>query len=112
MLFAKAGYAIAISNSRGQEFLTPLVNLIDANVKTTTVADAIKFGDVILLVLPWRKRQELFTSKIVIDATNPYSESFAVLDRGNDTSTETIAKQISSYSCRMQYTSVYNPNRR
>lgn len=61
MLFAKAGYAIAISNSRGQEFLTPLVNLI--GVKTTTVADAIKFGDVILLVLPWRKRQELFTSR-------------------------------------------------
>jgi predicted dinucleotide-binding enzyme len=112
MLFAKAGYAIAISNLRGQEFLTPLVNLIGANVKTTTVADAIKFGGVILLALPWRKRQEPFTSKIVIDATNPYSESFAVLDRGNDTSTETIAKQISSYSCRMQYTGVYNPNRR
>ena len=72
-------------------------------------------ADVILLALPWRRRKELsplselFTGKIVIDATNPYSESFPVLDRGNDTSTETIAKQISSYSCRMQYTNVYNP---
>jgi len=85
-------YAIAISNLREQEFLTPLVNLIGTNVKATTIDDAIKFGNIILLVLPCRKRQELFTGKIVIDVTNPFSESFAVLDRGNDTSTETIAK--------------------
>ena len=81
-----------ISNLREQEFLTPLVNLIGANVKPITIDDAIKFGNIILLVLPCRKRQELFTGKIVIDATNPYSERFAVLGRGNDTSTETIAK--------------------
>ena len=104
MLFAKAGYDVAISNSRGPESLRSLVNSISANVKATTVDDAIKFGDVILLALPWRKRQELsplselFTGKIVIDATNPYSENFEVLDLGNDTSSEAIAKEISSNS--------------
>ena len=41
---------------------------------------------------------ELFTGKIVIDATNPYSENFEVLDLGNDTSSEEIARQISSNS--------------
>jgi 8-hydroxy-5-deazaflavin:NADPH oxidoreductase len=103
-LFAKAGYEVAISNSRGPESLTSLVNSIGSNVKATTIDDAIKFGDVILLALPWRKRQELlplselFTGKIVIDATNPYSENFEVLDLGNDTSSEEIAKQISSNS--------------
>jgi 8-hydroxy-5-deazaflavin:NADPH oxidoreductase len=41
---------------------------------------------------------ELFRDKIVIDATNPYSENFEVLDLGNDTSSEEIVKQISSNS--------------
>ena len=47
-----------------------------------TVEGAIAFGDVILLAIPWRKREELrslpsemFKNKIVIDATNPYSEN-------------------------------------
>lgn len=41
---AKAGYKIAISNSRGPESLTSLVNSIGSNVKATTIDDAIKFA--------------------------------------------------------------------
>jgi 8-hydroxy-5-deazaflavin:NADPH oxidoreductase len=103
-LFANAGYEVVISNSRGPESLTSFVNTNGANIKATTVDDAIKFGDVILLAIPWRKRQELlpsselFNGKIVIDATNPYSENFEVIDLGDDTSSEEILKQISSNS--------------
>ena len=74
-------HEVAISNSRGPESLTSLVDSIGANIKANTVEDAIKFGEVILLAIPWRKRQELlsisefFNSKIVIDAMNPYSEN-------------------------------------
>ena len=53
-----------------------------------TVEDTIAFGDVILLALPWRRRDvlrslssELFKKKIVIDATNPYSENFEAIDQ-------------------------------
>jgi len=61
--------------------------------------DAIKFGEVILLAIPWRKKQELPSSelfgKIVIDAMNPYSENFEVIDLGNNTiSSEEVSKQI------------------
>jgi predicted dinucleotide-binding enzyme len=36
---------------------------------------------------PWRKKQEqLFDGKIVIDAMNPYSENFEIMDLGNSTS--------------------------
>ncbi len=52
-----------------------------------TVEDSIAFGDIILLAIPWRKREELrplpselFKNKIVIDATNPYSENFELID--------------------------------
>ena len=37
---------------------------------------------------------ELFKNKIVIDATNPYSENFEVMDLGNRTSSEEVAKQV------------------
>jgi 8-hydroxy-5-deazaflavin:NADPH oxidoreductase len=39
-------------------------------------------------------RSELFKNKIVIDATNPYSETFEVIDLGNRTSSEEVAKQV------------------
>jgi 8-hydroxy-5-deazaflavin:NADPH oxidoreductase len=102
-LFANAGHEVAISNSRGPESLTSVVNSIGANVKAKSVEDAIKFGEVILLAIPWRKRQELpssklFDGKIVIDAMNPYSENFEIIDLGNSTSSEEVLKQIPSSS--------------
>jgi predicted dinucleotide-binding enzyme len=103
-LFVNAGYEVAISNSRGPESLASLVNSIGPNIKARTVEDVIKFGDVILLAIPWRRRQdllsvsELFDDKIVIDAMNPYSEKFEVIDLGDSTSSEEVLKQIPSSS--------------
>ena len=103
-LFANAGHDVAISNSRGPESLASFVNSIGPNMKAKTVEDAIKFADVILLAIPWRRRQdllsvsELFDRKIVIDAMNPYSETFEVIDLGNSTSSEEVLKQIPSSS--------------
>jgi 8-hydroxy-5-deazaflavin:NADPH oxidoreductase len=103
-LFVNAGHEVAIGNSRGPESLTSVVNSIGTNVKAKTVEDTIKFGEVILLAIPWRKRQELlpaselFDGKIVIDAMNPYSENFEIMDLGNSTSSEEVSKQIPSTS--------------
>ena len=103
-LFVNAGHEVAISNSRGPESLISLVNSIGPNIKAKTVEDAVKFGDVILLAIPWRKKQdllsvsELFDGKIVIDAMNPYSENFEVINLGNSTSSEEVLKQIPSSS--------------
>jgi predicted dinucleotide-binding enzyme len=82
-LFVNAGHEVAISNSRGPESLRSFVNSIGPNIKAKTVEDAVKFGEVILLAIPWRRRQdllsvsELFDGKIVIDAMNPYSENLS-----------------------------------
>jgi len=56
---------------------------------------------VVLLAIPWRKKHELppsdlFKGKIVIDAMNPYSENFEVIDLGNSTSSEEVTKQLPS----------------
>ena len=112
-LFVNAGHEIAISNSRGPESLTSFVNSVGPNIKAKTVEDAIKFGEVILLAIPWRKRQnllsilELFDSKIVIDAMNPYSENFEVIDLGNSTSSEEVLKLIPSSRLIKAFNTIY-----
>jgi 8-hydroxy-5-deazaflavin:NADPH oxidoreductase len=112
-LFVNAGHEVAISNSRGPQSLKSVVNSIGANIKAKTVEDAIKFGEVILLAIPWRKRQELisiselFDSKIVIDAMNPYSENFEVIDLGNSTSSEEVLKQIPSSRLVKAFNTIY-----
>jgi len=101
-LFVNAGHQIALSNSKGPQSLESLVASIGPNsAKAMTVQEAIAFGDVVLLALPWRKREELrslpselLKNKIVIDATNPYSENFEVIDLGNSTSSEEVAKEL------------------
>ena len=112
-LFVNAGHDVAISNSRGPESLTSFVNSVGPNIKAKTVEDAIKFGDVTLLAIPWRKRQNLlsisglFDSKIVIDAMNPYSEKFEVIDLGNSTSSEEVLKLIPSSRLVKAFNTIY-----
>ena len=98
-LFANAGHHVAISNSKGPRSPESLVMTLNPNVKAMTVEDAVAFGEVILLAIPWKKRQELppsslFEGKIVIDAMNPYSENFEVINLGNSTSSEEVRKQL------------------
>lgn len=70
------------------------------NVIAVSPEDAAKFGDIILLAIPWRKKHELppatsFKIKIVIDAMNPYSENREVMNLGkNRNLTEVVAKEM------------------
>ena len=112
-LFAKVGHEVAISNSRGPESLKSFVSSVGPNIKANTVEDAIKFGEVILLAIPWRRRQDLlsvsklFDGKIVIDAMNPYSENFEVIDLGNSTSSEEVLKQIPNSRLVKAFNTIY-----
>jgi 8-hydroxy-5-deazaflavin:NADPH oxidoreductase len=112
-LFAKAGHEVAISNSRGPESLKSFVSSVGPNIRANPVEDAIKFGEVILLAIPWRRRQDLvsvsklFDGKIVIDAMNPYSENFEVIDLGNSTSSEEVLKQIPNSRLVKAFNTIY-----
>ena len=111
-LFANAGHEVVISNSRGPQSIASRVNSIGPTVTAKTVKDAVEFGEVILLAIPWRKRQELpsselFEGKIVIDAMNPYSENFEVLDLGNSTSSEEVSKQLHTSSLVKAFNTIY-----
>jgi predicted dinucleotide-binding enzyme len=98
-LFAKAGHDVAVSNSRGPESLSSLAASIGSKARAATVEEAVAFGDVVLLALPWRDRQELppaglFAGKIVIDATNPYTPDGKIDDLGASSSSEELARQL------------------
>jgi 8-hydroxy-5-deazaflavin:NADPH oxidoreductase len=79
-LFADAGYDVAISNSRGAASLQSVVDGIGPRARAMTVEEAARFGDVVLLAVPWRKTGALppadaVSGKIVIDAMNPYADN-------------------------------------
>lgn len=99
-LFAGAGHRVAISNSRGPETLRGLVSEIGENARAVTVEEAAGFGEVVVLAVPWSRREEglpsagLLVDKIVIDAINPYTPDFRIEDLGDDTSSEDIARRL------------------
>src|SRR2546425_1280920 len=98
-LFAKAGHLVAVSNSRGPATLASLVSSIGPNAKASSVVEAVQFGEAVLLALPYRKIDSLppaesFAGKIVIDAMNPYSAVGRVMDLGESTSSEEVAKRM------------------
>jgi predicted dinucleotide-binding enzyme len=80
ILLAKAGYEI-IYSSRHPEALKDLVRTAGPKTCAGTVAEAIAFGDVVVLSVPLKalpefdaKTKEALKGKIVIDTSNPYPE--------------------------------------
>jgi 8-hydroxy-5-deazaflavin:NADPH oxidoreductase len=80
ILLAKAGYEIFYS-SRHPDALKGLVTTAGPKARAGKVADAIAFGDVVVLSLPLKAIPELdaetkaaLKGKIVIDTSNPYPE--------------------------------------
>ena len=76
--FAKAGHPVMFS-SRHPEELKDIVDKAGPNAKAGTVAEAVAFGDVVLLVVPYTAVAEigkehgtgLAQKKLVIDVSNP-----------------------------------------
>src|SRR3989442_7794922 len=98
-LFEKGGHQVGVSNSRGPATLASLVSSIGQNAKAMSVIEAVTCGEAFLLALPYRKMDELppaesFAGKIVIDTMNAYSGVGRVMDLGDSTSSEEVAKRM------------------
>jgi predicted dinucleotide-binding enzyme len=95
-LFANAGHHVRIANSRGPQSLAALVSDLGENVRAATPEDAVAFGDMVLIAVPWHLKEDAipdagpYDDKIVVDAMNPYDEDFELEDLGNRTSSEII----------------------
>jgi predicted dinucleotide-binding enzyme len=93
-VFARAGHHVRIANSRGPESLESVCAEIGPNAEASTAQDAVDASDLVLIAVPWTKREEAlgeiegWDEKIVVDAMNPYTEDFEVEDLGSKTATE------------------------
>lgn len=76
--FAREGYPVAISNSRGPDTLRAVAAKLGAGVRAATVADAIAFGELVVAAIPYGRLRELpasgFDGKVVVDACNYYPD--------------------------------------
>ena len=98
-LFISAGHEVALSNSRGPQSMDELVHELGPKAHAMTVDGASRFGEIILLAVPWRTPEalphpELLRGKIVIDAMNPYRADGGFYDLGNSTSSEEVLKRM------------------
>ena len=98
-LFAEATHQVALSNSRGPASLASLVQELGPRVRAATTEEAAKFGEVVLVAIPFGKYQTLpaasLRGKVVVDAMNYYAERGGRIEFGDLTSTELVARFLS-----------------
>lgn len=98
-LFVEAGHEVAVSNSRGVESLQDFVAELGQRAQAMTVDEAARFGEIVLLAVPWRSPEALplpesVAGKIVIDAMNPYKPDGGLYDLDDTTSSEETLKRL------------------
>ncbi len=98
-LWVHAGHQIAIANSRGPESLKELVERLGPSATAMTVEEVARFGDIVVLAVPFRKPEALpppltVTGKVVVDAMNPYTESGEIMDLEGKASSTVTAERL------------------
>jgi predicted dinucleotide-binding enzyme len=100
-LFIRAGHEVALSNSRGADSLRELVAELGRQAQALTIAEAARFGEVVLIAIPFGQYRRLpageFDGKVVIDAGNYFPKrdgNFPEIDRGQTTSSELMAAHL------------------
>jgi 8-hydroxy-5-deazaflavin:NADPH oxidoreductase len=99
-LAVDAGYNVVLSNSRGPETISGLVQELGPLARAGTVDEAIAAGDIIALPLPLASFEALpadkLAGKVVLDQTNYYPEFWrnAELDNLALTSSELVQRHL------------------
>lgn len=87
-LWAAKNYKI-LFGSRDPQKAKTLAESIGQNVSGGTITEAVKFGNIVLLAVPWRAARDTvkvagpFKGKILIDCTNPPASELAGLTTGH-----------------------------
>lgn len=92
-LAVDAGHDVVLSNSRGPETLTELVDQLGPHAKAATAAEAAGAGDVVVVTVPLRAYREVpvepLRGKVVIDTNNYYPQRDGHIVQLDDESTTT-----------------------
>jgi 8-hydroxy-5-deazaflavin:NADPH oxidoreductase len=88
-----AGYDVVLSNSRGPETLTDLVEQLGPRARAATPADAAVAGDIVVVTVPLQAYRQVpaepLRGKVVIDTNNYYPDRDGHIAELDDESTTT-----------------------
>src|SRR6185312_3262547 len=100
-LAVAAGYDVVLSNSRGPETLTDLVDELGERASAGTTQDAAQIGDLVVVSVPLKAYRAVpaqpLSGKVVIDTNNYYPQrdgAFPELDAGEITSSELLQQHL------------------
>jgi len=117
--FIGAGHEVAVSNSRGPEILADLVTELGGRARAMTAQDAARFGDVVVVSVPFGRYRELPTEglagKVVIDTNNYYpgrDGHFPELDTDRTTSSELLQAHLPGARVVKAFNAIYWQNLR
>jgi predicted dinucleotide-binding enzyme len=92
-LAVAAGYDVVLSNSRGPETLSELVEELGPRARAGTAAEAAEAGDIVVVTVPLRAYREVpvapLAGKVVIDTNNYYPQRDGEIPELEDESTTT-----------------------
>ena len=98
---AVAGHEIRVSNSRGPASMATSAAGLGHGIVPATVAEAVAFGDVIFLAVPYKAVDDVAVAarswggKIVVDVTNYYRQrDGAALDPRDESSSAIVAAKL------------------
>jgi len=96
-LAVDAGHDVVLSNSRGPETLTDLVDRLGPRARAATAVEAAAAGEIVVVTIPLKAYREVpvepLRGKVVIDTNNYYpgrDGQMAELDDGTTTSSELL----------------------
>jgi predicted dinucleotide-binding enzyme len=91
-LWAKAGHDVLFSYSRDRNKLVALAQTAAPGARVGSPADAVTFGDVVVLAVPWSAWRDAMAQggpmagKIVLSLVNPMNDTYSDLVVGHTTS--------------------------
>ncbi|MGE4053838.1 MAG: NADPH-dependent F420 reductase, partial [Vicinamibacterales bacterium] len=95
------GHNVVLSNSRGPETLSALIQELGPQAKAGTVEDAARAGDIVVVTIPLGKYRTVpvapLAGKIVLDTNNYYPErdgNIAELDNESTTTSELLQAHL------------------
>ena len=101
-LAVDAGHEVVLSNSRGPETLTDLVDQLGPRARAATAAEAAAAGDVVVVAVPLKAYRQVpvepLRGKVVIDTNNYYPDRdghIAGLDDESTTTSELLQAHLS-----------------
>ena len=92
-LATKSGYDVVVSNSRGPETLSKLVEELGPRARAGTPSDAARGGEIVVVTIPLKSYRDVpaapLAGKIVIDTNNYYPQRDGHIRELDDESTTT-----------------------